>query len=153
MSLASERCLYRCIVSFRTTTASGNSPRPEFWNGTLLDDYNFLMSEELICHCQVRATRCALSDERTASASQGSLTEPFSSLNDLSAHHVSYNEFEKQYVELSHWCEKIYETITTVSSNALTRYLRQVSDAVAPRSLARTPVVFRNTTKNCTSKV
>ena len=43
-------------------------------------------------------------------------------------HHVSYNEFEKQYGELSHWCEKIYETMTKISSNALTRYLRQVLD-------------------------
>ncbi|CAF1061378.1 unnamed protein product [Adineta ricciae] len=62
------------------------------------------MSEELICNCK------------------GSLTEPFSSLNDLSVHHVSYNEFEKQYTELFHWCEKIFETITTVSSNALKYY-------------------------------
>ncbi|UJR37883.1 hypothetical protein I4U23_030573 [Adineta vaga] len=84
-----------------------NNKRQEFWNGTLVDDYNFLMSEELICRCQ------------------GSLSEPFTSLNDLSVHHVSYNEFEKQYTELAHWCEKIHETITTVSSNALTRYLRQ----------------------------
>ncbi|CAF4736425.1 unnamed protein product [Rotaria socialis] len=65
------------------------------------------MSEELICRCK------------------GSLTEPFTSLNDLSVHHVSYNEFEKQFGELSRWCEKIYETITKVPSNALTRYLRQ----------------------------
>ncbi|CAF1273357.1 unnamed protein product [Rotaria sp. Silwood1] len=65
------------------------------------------MSEELICRCK------------------GSLNEPFASLNDLSVHHVSYNEFEKQYAELSHWCDKIYETITKVSTNALTRYLRQ----------------------------
>ena len=27
--------------------------RPEFWNATLLNDYNFLMSEELISHCKV----------------------------------------------------------------------------------------------------
>ncbi|CAF1366901.1 unnamed protein product [Adineta steineri] len=93
--------------SNKNTRSSENNKRQEFWNGTLVDDYNFLMSEELICRCK------------------GSLGEPFTSLNDLSVHHVSYNEFEKQYCELSRWCEKIYETITTVSTNALTRYLRQ----------------------------
>ncbi|CAF0732521.1 unnamed protein product [Rotaria sordida] len=93
--------------SNKSTKDKENNRRQEFWNGTLVDDYNYLMSEELICRCK------------------GSLNEPFTSLNDLSVHHVSYNEFEKQYGELSHWCEKIYETITKVSTNALTRYLRQ----------------------------
>lgn len=27
--------------------------RQDFWNGTLVEDYNFLMSEELICRCKV----------------------------------------------------------------------------------------------------
>ncbi|CAF1005308.1 unnamed protein product [Rotaria sordida] len=86
-----------------------NKKRQEFWNGTLLDNYNFLMSEELICHCK------------------SSLEEPFYSLNDLTVHHVSYNEFEKQYVELSDWCEKISDVIKKISSNTLTCYLRQKS--------------------------
>ncbi|CAF1565119.1 unnamed protein product [Adineta steineri] len=65
------------------------------------------MSEELICHCK------------------SSLGEPFTSLNDLAVHHVSYNEFEKQYVELSEWCERISTVIQQSSYNALTCYLRQ----------------------------
>ncbi|CAF2047100.1 unnamed protein product [Rotaria magnacalcarata] len=93
--------------SNKNNTEENHHKRQEFWNGTLVDDYNYLMSEELICRCK------------------GSLTEPFTSLNDLSVHHVSYNEFEKQFGELSRWCEKIYETLTKVPSNALTRYLRQ----------------------------
>ncbi|CAF1248480.1 unnamed protein product [Rotaria sp. Silwood1] len=84
-----------------------NKKRQEFWNGTLVDNYNFLMSEELICQCK------------------NSLEEPFCSLNDLAVHHVSYNEFEKQYVELSDWCEKISDVIKKISSNTLTCYLRQ----------------------------
>ncbi|CAF4135173.1 unnamed protein product, partial [Rotaria sp. Silwood2] len=84
-----------------------NKKRQEFWNGTLVDNYNFLMSEELICHCK------------------SPLEEPFCSLNDLAVHHVSYNEFEKQYVELSDWCEKISDVIKKISSNTLTCYLRQ----------------------------
>ena len=35
---------------FRNT----NEKRQDFWIGTLVDDYNFLMSEELICRCKVR---------------------------------------------------------------------------------------------------
>ncbi len=54
--------------------------------------------------------------------------EPFSSLNDLAVHHVSYNEFEKQYVELSDWCEKSSKIIKEISSNILTCYLRQVRE-------------------------
>ncbi|CAF1629779.1 unnamed protein product, partial [Didymodactylos carnosus] len=49
--------------------------------------------------------------------------DAFNSVNDL--YHVSYKEFEKQFGELVHWCDKIYETITELSSNALSRYLRQ----------------------------
>ncbi|CAF1192107.1 unnamed protein product [Adineta steineri] len=88
-------------------SSRNNKKRQEFWNGTLIDDYNFLMSEELICHCK------------------SSLGEPFTSLNDLAVHHVSYNEFEKQYVELSEWCERISTVIQQSSYNALTCYLRQ----------------------------
>lgn len=40
-------------LSFRSTRDSGNTKRQEFWNGTLVEDYNFLMSEELICRCKV----------------------------------------------------------------------------------------------------
>ncbi|CAF3796726.1 unnamed protein product, partial [Rotaria magnacalcarata] len=97
----------KLLLDNKNNTEENHHKRQEFWNGTLVDDYNYLMSEELICRCK------------------GSLTEPFTSLNDLSVHHVSYNEFEKQFGELSRWCEKIYETLTKVPSNALTRYLRQ----------------------------
>jgi hypothetical protein len=31
----------------------GNKNQQDFWNGTLVDNYNFLMSEELIYHCKV----------------------------------------------------------------------------------------------------
>ncbi len=42
---------------FRSTRDNGNNKRQEFWNGTLVDDYNFLMSEELICRCKVSSVR------------------------------------------------------------------------------------------------
>ena len=39
---------------FRSSKESDNQlKRQEFWNGTLVEDYNFLMSEELICRCKV----------------------------------------------------------------------------------------------------
>lgn len=57
-------CLDSCIVDMwndlrfssipRSSKESDNSRRADFWNGTLVDDYNFLMSEELICRCKVK---------------------------------------------------------------------------------------------------
>ena len=44
-------------------------------------------------------------------------------------YHVSYSEFEKQYVELSDWCERISQSIKQISTNALTCYLRQVGSS------------------------
>ncbi|CAF3834286.1 unnamed protein product [Rotaria magnacalcarata] len=94
-------------VDVPNSIKTNKKPPQEFWNGTLVDNYNFLMSEELICRCK------------------SSLDEPFISLNDLAVHHVSYNELEKQYVELSDWCAKISDVIKKISSNTLTCYLRQ----------------------------
>lgn len=34
-----------------------SNTRQEFWNGTLVDNYNFLMSEELICRCKVSVNK------------------------------------------------------------------------------------------------
>lgn len=138
---------------FRNIQENTNQKRQEFWIGTLVDDYNFLMSEELICRCKVRLILSFDFQSVSFGAFQGSLAEPFTSLNDLSVHHVSHNEFEKQYGELSDWCEKIYQTITKVPSNALTRYLRQVIRLHSPLILSLRNISFRNIMKNYMNKV
>ncbi len=44
---------YTITFSFFFSFLRSNHNRQDFWNGTLVDDYNFLMSEELIYHCKV----------------------------------------------------------------------------------------------------
>ena len=61
----------------------------------------FLCLKNLICRCKVRLRLFNLYRQIRIFQFRVLLGEPFTSLNDLSVHHVSYNEFEKQYGELS----------------------------------------------------
>ena len=49
------RVIVVLLLLFRSSSKESDNQlkRQDFWNGTLVEDYNFLMSEELICRCKV----------------------------------------------------------------------------------------------------